>query len=103
MTLQGTDLCADYTMKLFLKRLLVETSLTFEKALKIAVVMETATKDAVELRGKTKAESSVNSIREAQVQHRCYQRGKEGHDPQTVGKGTYKTTGTYIFRVHVFG
>ena len=47
------------------KRLLVETSLTFEKALKIAIAMETATKDAVELTGKTKAESSVNSIHEA--------------------------------------
>ena len=64
------------------KRLLVETSLTFEKALKLAVAMETAMKDSVELMGKTKSEPPVNSIHEAPMQHRCYRCGKEGHDPQ---------------------
>ena len=64
------------------KRLLVETSLTFEKALKLAVAMETAMKDSVELRGKTKSEPPVNSIHEAPMQHRCYRCGKEGHEPQ---------------------
>ena len=51
------------------KRLLVETSLTFEKALKLAVAMEMAMKDSVELRGKTKSEPPVNSIHEAPMQH----------------------------------
>ena len=48
------------------KRLLVKTSLTFEKAPKLVVPMETAMKDSVELRGKTKSEPPVNSIHEAQ-------------------------------------
>ena len=64
------------------KRLLVKTSLTFEKALKFTVAMETAMKDSVELRGKTKSEPPVNSIHEAPMQHRCYRCGKEGHEPQ---------------------
>lgn len=34
--------------------------------------METAIKDLGELRGKTKTESSVNSIREAPVPQTCY-------------------------------
>ena len=66
------------------KRLLVETSLTFEKALKLAVAMETAMKDSVELRGKTKSEPPVNGIHEAPMQHRCYRCGKEGHEPKNA-------------------
>ena len=64
------------------KRLLVETSLTFEKALKLAVAMETATKDSLELRGKAKTIPPVNNIREVPKQHKCYRYGKEGHEPQ---------------------
>ena len=47
------------------KRLHVETSFTFEKALKLAVTMETTVKDSVELRGKIKSEPPVNNIHEA--------------------------------------
>ena len=64
------------------KRLLVETSLTFEKALKLAVAMETAMKDSLELRGKAKTIPPVNSIREVPMQHKCYRCGKERHEPQ---------------------
>ncbi|XP_028416384.1 uncharacterized protein K02A2.6-like [Dendronephthya gigantea] len=64
------------------KRILVETSLTFEKALKVAVAMEAATKDLVELRGKAKTELPVYTMRETPKQHRCYRCGKEGHDSQ---------------------
>ena len=66
------------------KRLLVETSLTFEKSLKLAVAMETAMKDSLELRGKAKTIPPVNSIREVPMQHKCYRCGKEGTNPRNA-------------------
>ncbi|CAB3984637.1 oocyte zinc finger 6-like [Paramuricea clavata] len=80
-SLRGRFVCGLYNESIQ-KRLLVETSLTFEKALKLAVAMETAIKDSLELRGKAKTIPPVNSIREVPMQHKCYRCGKEGHEPQ---------------------
>lgn len=63
------------------KRLLVEANLTFDKAVKLAVAMETATKDSIELRRKPKPETEVNKISsEGRKQRKCYRCGKDGHD-----------------------
>ena len=63
------------------KRLLVETNLTFDKAGKLAVAMETAIKDSIELRGKTKPEIEENKIRiEDRMQRKCYRCGKDDHN-----------------------
>jgi hypothetical protein len=42
--------------------LLAVADLTFVKAIEIAVAVETANKDAIELRGKSNPESSVNKV-----------------------------------------
>jgi hypothetical protein len=44
------------------KKLLAVADLTFVKAIEIAVAVETANKDAIELRGKSNPESSVNKV-----------------------------------------
>jgi hypothetical protein len=54
----------------------LDYSLTFKKALKLAVAMETAMKDSLELRGKAKTIPPVNSIREVPMQHKCYRCGE---------------------------
>ena len=51
-------------MNLFRNAYLLKPSFTFEKALQIAVAMETVMKDSLELRGKVKTVTPVNGIRE---------------------------------------
>ena len=49
------------------KKLLAVADLTYFKAMEIAVAVDTANKDAIELRGKSNLESSVNIV---QIHHR---------------------------------
>ena len=63
------------------KRLLSEKDLTLERAVAIAVSMETATKDALELQRKA-VDSDIHkmSIRDARnKEHQCYRCGKTSH------------------------
>lgn len=63
------------------KRLLTERELTLMRALEIAVSMETATKDVLELQRKASARYHVNKFatkRSDKIRFRC---GKKSHDP----------------------
>lgn len=80
-TLRDRLVCGLYNESIQ-KRLLVETNLKFDKAVKMAVAMETAARDAVELRGKPKVETELNKLSQGQKQRKCYRCGKDGHEAQ---------------------
>lgn len=64
------------------KRLLSEKDLTLERALSIAVSMETAAKDALELQKKS-VDSGIHKIsmnRHERREQKCYRCGKASHD-----------------------
>ena len=65
------------------KRLLTERDLTLARALEIAISMETAAKDALELQKKTTSECTVNKIetRRPERMPACYRCGKTSHRP----------------------
>lgn len=74
------------------KKLLAIAELTFAKAIEFAVAVETANKDAIELRGKSNPESSVNRIQrqrrpppqaatEQQKSFMCYRCNGKNHRP----------------------
>ncbi|XP_030586939.1 uncharacterized protein K02A2.6-like [Archocentrus centrarchus] len=64
------------------KRLLTEDNLTLNRALEIAISMETAAKDAGELQGKYTEPRSVNKMRMQRndKSQTCYRCGKKSHD-----------------------
>lgn len=62
------------------KRLLTERDLTLGRALEIAISMETAAKDAVELQKKTASECTVNKMA-AKRMAACFRCGKKSHSP----------------------
>ena len=67
------------------KRLLTERELTLARALEIAISMETAAKDALELQKKTTSECTVNKIvtKRPERMPACYRCGKTSHSPDT--------------------
>ena len=75
------------------KRLLSETTLPLEKALEIAVAMEMAAKDAVELQGKSK---------EASIQYIQHDRKRGTPDSTRQGR-EHKSSGLRCFRCGDFG
>ena len=66
------------------KRLLAEAKLTLNKALEMATAMETAAKDAVELRQQLKPDSTVHKFNvksRSQSSTSCYRCGRSNHSP----------------------
>ncbi|KAI7801955.1 hypothetical protein IRJ41_019354, partial [Triplophysa rosa] len=64
------------------KRLLTERELTLVRALEIAVSMETAARDALELQRKSPAECQVNKLatKRSEKSSACYRCGKKSHE-----------------------
>ena len=63
------------------KRLLAEDKLTLNKATEIAIAMETAARDAVELQQQMKPSNAVHAMTKRKSSSSCYQCGKQGHTP----------------------
>ena len=74
------------------KRLLIESNLTFAKALEIAQSLETAAKDAQQFKEQAGAVHTVTSLKPREIREACYRCGQTNHSVTAGSKRSLATT-----------